>query len=289
MGEGERVTILCIGRATFDLGYACPSFPEEDSKLSATHFWAGAGGSALNGAVTARELGSKVRLFALLGAGSFADSVRAELARYDVLFEDFADPAAQVLPVSSIIVVPDSGTRTIVDQQPPQAVARAVPGASCLDGVSVLYCDGFLPEIAVPLAGAARERGIPVVLDGGSWKPWTGDLIAHVDHAVVSERFHPPEQGGADILDAVHALGPAVAAITRGPGPISWSAGGEGGTITPPGVDAIDTLGAGDVFHGAYCHFVATRESVPDALSHAAEVAAQSCCHYGTRGWIDAR
>lgn len=283
------MTILCVGRATFDLGYACPSFPEEDGKLSATHFWAGAGGSALNGAVTARALGSTVRLFTLLGAGSFADAVRQELAKYDVPVEDFADPRAQVLPVSSIILVPGKGTRTIVDQQPPQAVARAVPDVSCLVGVDVLYCDGFLPEIAVPLAIAARERGIPVVLDGGSWKPWTGELIEHVDHAIVSERFHPPARGDADILEAVHALGPSVAAITRGPGPISWSAGGQAGEIAPPSVEAVDTLGAGDIFHGAYCHFLAVGNDVPGALEHAAEVAAQSCRHFGTRDWIPDR
>lgn len=289
MAGGERVSILCIGRATFDLGYVCPSFPIEDGKLSATHFWAGAGGSALNGAITARALGSEVRLFTLLGAGSFADSVRAELAQYDVAFEDFADPALQVLPVSSIIVVPGNGTRTIMDQQPPQSVRQAAPGTECLEGVDVLYCDGFLPEAAVPLARAARERGIPVVLDGGSWKPWTGDLIAHVDHAIVSERFHPPLQGDGDILAAVHALGPVMAAITRGPGPVSWSAEGRRGEVIPPQVQAVDTLGAGDIFHGAYCHFLAHGESVEDALVHAAEVAAQSCCHFGARQWIAAR
>ena len=283
------MTILCIGRATFDLGYACPTFPHEDAKLSATHFWAGAGGSALNGAITARALGSDVRLFTMLGAGSFADSVRAELERFDVPTRDFAEPAAQVMPVSSIIVVPESGTRTIIDQQPEQALVRDLPGDSVLDGVTVLYCDGFLPEIAVPLAAAARERGIPVVLDGGSWKPWTAQIIAHVDHAVVSERFQPPGQGQAGILDAVHALGPSVAAITRGPGPISWSDGKRHGEIAPRRVDAIDTLGAGDIFHGAYCHFLATGEDVPDALTHAAEIAAQSCRYYGTREWIGAR
>lgn len=283
------MTILCVGRATFDLGYSCPNFPVEDSKLSATGFWAGAGGSALNGAVTACALGSPVRLFTLLGSGPFADAVRAELARYDVPVEDFADPEAQVLPVSSIIVVSDGGTRTIVDQHPPQAVARNVPDASALDGAHVLYCDGFLPEIAVPLAKAARERGIPVVLDGGSWKPWTGELMAHVDHAIVSERFHPPGQGEADILEAVHALGPSVAAITRGPDTISWSAGGRRGEIVPPRVDAIDTLGAGDIFHGAYCHYLAAGEEVPSALAHATEVAAQSCQAHGTREWISHR
>ncbi|WAT16848.1 PfkB family carbohydrate kinase [Aurantiacibacter sp. MUD11] len=283
------MTILCIGRATFDLGYACPSYPAEDSKLSATHFWAGAGGSALNGAVTARALGSDVRLLALLGAGSFADAVRGELARYEVPFEDFADPASEVLPVSSIVVVPEHGTRTIIDQQPQARLAQVPSGEIDLQGVTCVYCDGFLPEVAVPYARAAREAGVPVVLDGGSWKPWTAEIIAHVDHAVVSERFHPPGQGGADILDAVHALGPSVAAITRGPQPLEWSEGTRRGTIAPPQVEAIDTLGAGDIFHGAYCHFLARGEEVPTALEHAGEVAAESCRYYGTRQWIDAR
>ncbi len=279
------MTVLCIGRATFDLGYSCPSYPAEDSKLSATHFWAGAGGSALNGAVTARALGSEVRLVTMLGRGSFAEAVRGELALYDVRVEDFADKQAKLLPVSSIIVVPEGGTRTIIDQQPQQVVARAVP-EDILDGVKVVYCDGFMPEVAVPVARMAREQGIPVVLDGGSWKPWTGELVPHVDHAIVSERFHPPEQGDAEILASVLALGPSFAAITRGPQPLEWSDGQQRGTIAPPQVDAVDTLGAGDVFHGAYCHYLARGEGAVEALELASAVAAESCRYYGTREWI---
>ena len=142
------------------------------------------------------------------------------MARYDVPFDDFAVPEDEVLPVSSIVLVPGHGTRTVIDQQPPQTVAGELPDDEALDGVSVLYCDGFLPDLAVPLARAARARGLPVVLDGGSWKPWTAALIAHVDHAVVSERFVVPGAEGADMLAAVRALGPSLAAITRGPGPI---------------------------------------------------------------------
>ncbi|KLE34089.1 PfkB family carbohydrate kinase [Aurantiacibacter luteus] len=280
------MTILCVGRATFDLGYACDAFPAEDGKTTARHFWSGAGGSALNGAVTARALGSEVRLFTLLGAGHFAQAVRGELARFDVPFEDFADPEHDLLPVSSIVVVPGQGTRTIVDQQPAQSVASNLPGDEALDGVSVLYCDGFLPELAVPLARSARARGIPVVLDGGSWKPWTAELIAHVDHAIVSERFAVPGAKGPDILEAVRALGPSVAAITRGPGPIAWQGDGAGGQIEPPRIEAIDTLGAGDVFHGAYCHFLERGRAPEDALQGAAIVAAESCRYLGTRGWI---
>ena len=281
------MSILCIGRATFDLGYACPSYPQEDSKLSADRFWAGAGGSALNGAITARALGSEVKLLALLGAGPFADAVRGELARYDVPFEDYADPCAEVLPVSSIVLVPAHGTRTITDQQPPQEVRRSLPEPLDLAGISLVYCDGFLPELAIPYAKAAREQGIPVVLDGGSWKPWTGELIAHVDHAVISERFHPP--GASDnVLEAVHALGPGHAVITRGPKPLEWSYAGRSGQIAAPAIEAVDTLGAGDIFHGAYCHYLAQGSAFAEALDQAAQIAAASCCQFGTRAWIAA-
>ena len=70
------MTIVFAGRSTFDLGYVCPEYPAENGKLSATRFWAGAGGCALNAAVTARALGSDVRLLTLLGTGPFADAVR---------------------------------------------------------------------------------------------------------------------------------------------------------------------------------------------------------------------
>jgi sugar/nucleoside kinase (ribokinase family) len=282
------MTILAIGRATFDLGYACPRYPAEDGKLSATNFWAGAGGSALNGAVTARALGSAVRLFTMLGAGPFADAVRAELVQYSVPVEDFGDPSADVLPVSSIVVVPGNGTRTIVDQQPVQQVVRAVPDLAVLDHVKVLYCDGFLPELAVPLAQAARARGIPVVLDGGSWKPWTGDLIEHVDHAVVSARFHPHGQPSKDVLSVVRELGPQHVAITQGADFISYHSAGANGMILPRQVEAVDTLGAGDIFHGAYCHYLAMGAEMPEALEQASEVAAHSCRFFGTRAWIGA-
>jgi sugar/nucleoside kinase (ribokinase family) len=282
------MTILFVGRSTFDLGYACPAFPQENAKLSATRFWAGAGGCALNAAVTARALGSEVRLLTLLGAGAFAVAVREELARFDVLADDFADPATQLLPVSSIIVVQESGSRTIVDQQPPQELAREADHAALLDLAGMVLVDGFLPDLAIPLCREARARGIPVVLDGGSWKPRSGELMPHIDIAVVSERFRPGGEEHADVLAAVHALGPGKVAVTRGERPLSWSDGNRRGEIAPPQVDAIDTLGAGDVFHGAFCHFLQQGADFVSSLERASEVAAQSCRHYGTRGWIEA-
>ncbi len=275
------MTILFIGRSTFDLGYVCPTFPEENGKLSATQFWAGAGGCALNAAVTARALGSEVRLLTLLGTGPFADAARSELARFDVPFEDFA-PDAEVLPISSIVVVPGNASRTIVDQQPPQVLTRRPDPDALLAGATMVLTDGWLPELAIPLCRRAKEVGISVVLDGGSWKPWSGEIMPHVDYAVLSDRFRPAT------LPEIHALGPAHAAITRGERPIEWSSVDRAGSIVPPSVEAVDTLAAGDVFHGAFCHYLAGCPDFPDALEKAAAIAAQSCRHYGPRGWIGA-
>ena len=51
-------------------------------------------------------------------------------------------------------------------------------------------------------------------------------------------------------------------------------------------VDVYNTLGAGDVFHGAYCHYLARGEGAVEALELASAVAAESCRYYGTREWI---
>jgi sugar/nucleoside kinase (ribokinase family) len=105
----------------------------------------------------------------------------------------------------------------------------------------------------------------------------------------VSERFRPGGEAAEDGLAAVHALGPAEAAVTRGERPLSWSDGKRRGEIASPPVEAVDALGAGDVFHGAFCHFRASGADFPAALERAAEIAAQSCRYYGTRGWITAK
>jgi sugar/nucleoside kinase (ribokinase family) len=76
-------------------------------------------------------------------------------------------------------------------------------------------------------------------------------------------------------------------AITRGAGPIGWSDGSGSGTIRPPQVDAVDTLGAGDIFHGAFCHYLARGSTFVAALEQAARIAALSCTRPGTRAWIE--
>jgi len=75
-------------------------------------------------------------------------------------------------------------------------------------------------------------------------------------------------------------------AVTNGAGPIEYWSDDDKGTIAVPEVSAIDTLGAGDIFHGAFCYFFRRDRDFPQALADAAEVAAASCTRFGTRSWL---
>jgi sugar/nucleoside kinase (ribokinase family) len=75
-------------------------------------------------------------------------------------------------------------------------------------------------------------------------------------------------------------------AITQGPGPIRWSEGDASGELLPPQAQAIDTLGAGDIFHGAFCHAFAGGQDFRASLEAAAAVASRSTESWGPRGWM---
>lgn len=274
-----------VGRSTLDLVYACARFPEPDGKVDAEVGYMTGGGPALNAAVAFAGLGGRARLYSAIGEGVFADWVRGDVGGQGVELFDAAAGEAGVLPVSSVVLT--GAARAIVNQPLPDR-SHALPDAAIerLFDVppAVVLSDGHLPELAVPVLRRAREAGIPTVLDGGSWKPWTAELLPWIDMAVVSSRFRPPEAGD-DVIGFLRGR-LAAAAVTNGPHPIRWSAGPASGEIRPPSVPAIDTLGAGDIFHGAFCHALAAGGDFAASLATASAVAARSCVSYGPRRWI---
>jgi sugar/nucleoside kinase (ribokinase family) len=283
--SGDRVTGVFVGRSTLDLVYGCARFPEPDGKVDAEVAYVTGGGPALNAAVAFAALGGRARLCSVVGEGVFADRARADLAGQGVELEDVAEGEADVLPVSSVILT--GASRAIVNQPLPQGAAALSPER--LERLvrprpDVVLSDGHLPELALPVLRRAREAGAPTVLDGGSWKPWTAELLPWIDIAIVSSRFAPP--GGGDVLTLLRAQVGA-AAVTAGPGPVRWSAGEASGEIRPPAAAAVDTLGAGDIFHGAFCHAFARTRDFSASLASAAEIASRSCGFWGPRRWID--
>jgi sugar/nucleoside kinase (ribokinase family) len=170
------------------------------------------------------------------------------------------------------------------------------PSLEALIGEShAVLIDGHHPGLAKAAARAAREAGRACILDGRDWKQVSPHLLPFADIAVCSADSRPRDRRRRvpkDTLGYLLDSGASWAVITDGPRPVRWSsrACGIQPDIPVPVTAMADTLGAGDVFHGALTHAVAGRPVVDDdsfgtALRFAARVAAYSCQTFGTRAW----
>jgi sugar/nucleoside kinase (ribokinase family) len=282
--------VLFVGRSTLDVLYWLDHLPEEDTKTYARSFHAAPGGPALNAAITHALLGGKTALVSAVGEGPWATMVREELSRLGIALIDLADGTAYEMPLSSVLVNAAGATRTIVNP-PLSSIELRHPDKSWNptwgEIPTIVLTDGFhLNETTALLAGL-RDAGATLCLDGGSWKPGTEELAGLLTVAICSERFLVPGQSSTPDATLSWFAGKGVrhAAITRGARSILGLDHGRRFEIEVRKIEAADTLGAGDVLHGAFCyHFARTHEFEP-SLKLAADIATRSCQRLGIQSW----
>jgi sugar/nucleoside kinase (ribokinase family) len=286
--------VLFLGRSTLDSLYRLDGLPAEDTKAYAREFHAAPGGPALNAAITHVLLGGEAMLISAVGGGPWAAPVRAELKRHGVRLLDLAAGTAYETPLTTVLVNAASGSRTILN--PPLSAVRLTPLADSWeksvpadwgDLPPVVLNDGFHLVETLPLLAACKAAGAALCLDGGSWKPGTAEVAPLLSVAICSERFAVPGiDANSESLFAWFAdRGIASIALTRGARPILGWERGRRFEIEVARIDAADTLGAGDVLHGAFAHFYAAGDGFEPALRRAAQIATLSCQSLGTRGW----
>ncbi|SEP52175.1 PfkB family carbohydrate kinase [Amycolatopsis saalfeldensis] len=273
--------MLLAGLCTVDVVQRVADFPAPGEKVQSLAVDVAAGGPATNAAVTVAALGAEATLVTVLGAHPLAALARADLATCGVRVVDLAPGLATPPSVSAVAVRDHDGERTVVSRNAAAQADFPVPEPD-LDGVSAVLVDGHHPALALKTARAAKERGVPVVLDAGSWKPVLDELLPLVDVAACSAHFRVPGP-------SLTARGVPVVITTAGPDPVRWSAGEDSGEVAVPAVAARDTLGAGDVWHGALAFAVAgLGNDVAGWVRHANEVAAERVRHVGPRSWTAA-
>ena len=145
-----------------------------------------------------------------------------------------------------------------------------------------------LLDIATNIAKAAKEYSIQVVLDGGSWKNGMEDLIEFADIAICSENFYPPgTKNEEDVFEYLSLRKCEKIAITRGHRAILYKDKSEYNKIPVNKINAVDTLGAGDILHGAFCYYYLKTQNFAEALGNASNIATESCKYIGPREWKD--
>lgn len=281
-----KVNAIFIGMATADMQFQLNKYPTEDSKVPALDFMINGGGMALNASIAFSALGGKAVLFAAVGEGGLSDIVRNDLREHDVELVDMAKGEGRI-PISSIVSSIQNASRTIVMSSFTNELApRRDEMAQKLCDSDVILIDGTHCQLLYELLHDARQKGTQVIMDAEIWNEHTDSILRNVDVAICSYNFSPPSCSGPhDIFQYLASTGVHRSAITSGSRHIEFYEHGIRGTIPVPIIDAIDTLGAGDFLHGAFCFFYSKGLSFTDALRKSSIIASESCKTFGTREW----
>ena len=279
--------ILCIGIPVRDLTFRVETVPARGSKANATHLAEICGGNALNAAIAMARLGGRVAFAGPMGDARETSSgfILERMATEGIDATHIVRMRDATTPVSAI-TIDATGERTLTIYRDPALWTVKLPDADALlaDCQAVLIesrCGAF----CIDLCTEARRRGIPVVVGVDRAMSLQDELLTTASHLLfaseqVRETADIAEDGAA--LKRLAALTPAFLAATRGPQGTIWlnDAGALEETAAFP-VQAVDTLGAGDVFHGAFTLRLAEGEGVREALRFAAAAAALKCTRHG--------
>lgn len=282
---------LFVGLVTLDLIYLTTALPNRNQKLVAQDYLIAAGGPATNAAIAFQYLSNSpnsTRLMGVIGCHPVSQFVLADLRARQVEVLDLQPHYPELLPTSSILVTQATGERAVISINAKRCQASVDQlSPTALESVGVVLIDGHQMAVGQEIAKQANASQIPVVIDAGSWKPGFETVLAHADYVICSANFFPPAcHRPTEVLHYLQDLGVANIAITQGEQPILFASASESGERPVPVINAVDTLGAGDVFHGAFCHFILKTHFL-DALDQAANIAARACQSFGTRAWME--
>src|ERR1700675_589843 len=271
--------ILCIGMPVRDLTFRVPGLPARGSKENASHFEEICGGNALNGAIGIVRLGGRASICGPMGDARETSSryIFEKLAHEGIDTKHIVHMPGLVTPISNIMIDP-SGERTIVTFRDPELWKVRLPDADKL----LKDCAAILTENR---CAEARRRGIPVVVDVDRTMSMREGLLTASSHLVFSSEALQSTAGVANDADAllkIAKLTSSFLAGTQGAQGTLWLDEHQSLQQTPAfPVHTVDTLGAGDVFHGAFTLAITENQDIPSALRFASAAAALKCTRFG--------
>lgn len=281
-----EIDVLCVGHASYDLVLSIDHHPEADEKCFASHTIGAGGGPAANAAVTVARLGGTAAFAGYLGRDHFG-GIHLDELRSEGVLDDLIVRGRHPTPISMILVKPD-GKRTVVTHK--SETPALDPGQVDFSGVraKAILFDGHEPAISIPVAHSARMQNLVTVLDAGSVHPGTIRLAPLCRFVIASEKFARDFCRDKNPLAAVRTLAGIcpVAVVTLGAAGLVWAAGNESGKLPAFPMEAVDTTGAGDIFHGAFTLRKAWGDDLHSALRYAGAAAALGCSVMGARPGI---
>jgi sulfofructose kinase len=287
----SRPEVVCTGIAVLDAVFRVARFPVPEAKTQASELMFISGGCAANAAVSIARLGGRARFAGPLGgpagAEAIGDRILAALAVEQVDTAWCPRVPGVASSMSAICVDPD-GERAIVNYRDDR-LAAALPSdpSAIVATADAVLADNRFPEFVLPICAAGRARGIPVVLDADKPTRTTDALLGTASHVVFSAEGLRATAATHDLgagLERIAAASRAFLAATDGKNGVFWREPGMPGKshwMPAFPIQPVDTLAAGDVFHGAFALALAEGRAEIDAMRFAAAAAAIKCTRFG--------
>ncbi len=279
--------VVGLGACVYDTLITCDIFPFEDTKRKAESVFVSGGGPVGNALVVMSKLGAACSVI-----GGFADDTAgkymlADFEKYGVNTRNVTIFGGKSSFTSYIILSEEAKTRTCVFDCGDVPDEPEKINFEALDGADVLHLDGNYLNCAVRAAEIAKEKGVKVSLDAGGLYNDIEKLLPLVDILIPSAEFAIGLTGKTDIPQAMGEIAerysPEILVVTNGSDGGYYYENGRAVHYAGIKVEAVDTNGAGDTFHGAFITAYISGKTIKECCEFASKVAAYKCAHKGVR------
>jgi len=285
--------VICTGLAVLDHVFYLPEIPKNPIKSFATNYQSVGGGNAATAAVAISRAGGQAVFWGNLGDDSNGDIILSELEGFGVDVNDVSRLKGLKSGVSSVLI-DNAGERLITNYTDRQLIKKAdwLPLGKLVES-NVVLADLRWQEGALKILRRARELGIPGILDADlAPEGLNEEVIKNATHVLFSQPALNEFTKGKSILEALHCVAEinrGWAGVTEGSSGTRWLDNGKLRHVPAFEVKSVDTLGAGDVFHGVFALSLAEGHLENFALIRASAAAALHCSKSGGRKTIPLR
>jgi sugar/nucleoside kinase (ribokinase family) len=289
--EQPEYDVAGIGLNATDTVIKVDRFPAYGGKVPFHGEFISTGGQVASAVVACARLGLRAKYIGAVGDDE-RGRLQLESLRAEHIDVEHVRRRANCATQTAFIVIDEStGERTVFWNRPD--CLRLTPeeiGREQIVRARLLHIDGHDTPAMEHAARIAHDAGIPVTCDVDTVYAGFDRVLPCVDYLISSSEFPARWTGIEDPFGALEAIrgrfGMKLAGMTLGAhGALALT---EDGFVYSPAfvVDCIDTTGAGDVFHGAFCYSVLQQMPIAEALDFANAMAALNCTAAGARGRI---
>lgn len=288
----RKLDAIGIGRCCVDVVLSIPNRLTPNTTAPIVRKSIQGGGKAATAAVAMQKLGMQTGFVGVVGSDGIGSFCESDFRRIGVDVSHLLIDRRQSTGVSFVVSDQEERSRTIlhlpassrnlaIDDLDDEYLASA--------RLLLLESQSCPVDVSIRAARIARRNGIATLFDGDAYEPSQADLIPLIDVFIGSEHFYEARFSGGSYEANCRALqkeGPRTVLFTLGSKGCIGCDGPDIFRIPAFDVPVADTLGAGDVFHGAYAFRMLQGASAAESARFASAASAIKCTRIGGRAGI---